>query len=323
MSVAALDWAKRRATGQTGRKCTLLLLADVCNHHGVSYASLEYLGEVCECHPDTVGNHLRRLEADGHLVRIPRWRSDGKPTSTLTVLAPRAADRGSMLPEGEDPEHGPLIRAHLAKTTNPGSSGRTNPGSSVPGFSETNLGFSPDEPAIHRANRPSNRQLDPSHSARDAGMPELPTDGESVEVLISHLGEISAWCGDQPAPEVRRFAGLWIGDAPNVFRTLSQVDDPEVRLELVTYASRQATGPGWRAKKSIASPMAGKLLDEARERVALRRRGAKSATEQRADHDAWLAEIREDSDAYLDSLQGGETRGHEFDYEAEAVEVDR
>jgi hypothetical protein len=157
MSTDALSFAKSRRAGNPGRKATLMIAADVCDEYGVMFGGVAYLAKVLECHRDTVINHPQRLEQDGHLERIRRFRADGRQTTSLLVLAPRDAHRGAMLDPRNHPEYGELIAMHLA-TTSGSTPGKSRPGDETESGSSTGKsrpgphtesGFTPDEVGIY------------------------------------------------------------------------------------------------------------------------------------------------------------------------------
>lgn len=82
MSFAALDWAWKVRTGNSGRKAVLMALAQFADEDGVCYPGQETLAIHTELSARSVRDHLAQLEADGLLVRTERRWADSKKRRT-------------------------------------------------------------------------------------------------------------------------------------------------------------------------------------------------------------------------------------------------
>lgn len=124
MSIKGVSWAWDQNAGGPTAKVLLVVLGYAADDFGVAFLGRQALADRCECSPRAITSNLQHLEEKGLLARVERRRSNGSKTSTYTVLAPLAADRGGLLdapteahPEevmniaqqGADPAHGALM----------------------------------------------------------------------------------------------------------------------------------------------------------------------------------------------------------------------
>jgi hypothetical protein len=87
MSVDALSWAKKQRTGSPAAKCTLMMLADYANEHGVCWPSQETLARETEQSVDSVQRQLKALEALRLIERSGRGLRNGRRAVTLYSLS--------------------------------------------------------------------------------------------------------------------------------------------------------------------------------------------------------------------------------------------
>ena len=76
MSIRAIDWAFRQATGSSASKLVLIKLADNANDDGRCYPSLAYIAAHCEMHRGTVIRHIKAL-SDCGLIEVEHRSVDG------------------------------------------------------------------------------------------------------------------------------------------------------------------------------------------------------------------------------------------------------
>lgn len=113
MSWQATAWSARQATGTTGAKCLLLLIANHASPSGVCFPGRHALAAECECRPETITANLARLEKVKLIWRHQRRRANGSRTSDWIVLGPLAKNRGEMV--NADPEEYPHYIAEMAR----------------------------------------------------------------------------------------------------------------------------------------------------------------------------------------------------------------
>lgn len=193
MSNHATSFAKRRIVGSTGRKAALMIAADVCDDYGVMWGGVDYFAGVLECHRDTAIGYLQKLEEDGHLERIRRWKPDGSPTTSLIVLAPREEARGALLDPRKHPEFSRLITAHLAKPKSE---------SPAPKSGKPTSGSTPAQVGIHPGpSRDSRHNTSTDTSTKDTSAAAARTSATKIAELYRaevapHLAKVPQW---QPA----------------------------------------------------------------------------------------------------------------------------
>lgn len=86
MSWQATAWAEKQKTGSPARKVLLLVLANYADENGLCWPSQATLAEGTEQSIDTVQRQLRKLEADGHILREKRLRAGGQWPGHLYLL---------------------------------------------------------------------------------------------------------------------------------------------------------------------------------------------------------------------------------------------
>lgn len=94
MSVKALAWAFEQRTGDPGRQCVLLALADHTNANGECWPSMKRLADAAQVSERTARRHLDWLDQAGFITRGLRNRSNGGQASNLYKLNMRPANMG-------------------------------------------------------------------------------------------------------------------------------------------------------------------------------------------------------------------------------------
>ena len=85
MSFKALAWAIDQDVGNPARKLILILLADHANHEHQCFPSQKRLSKVVGISTRQVRTHLKHLEENGFICRVPRF-FKGRYTSDLYIL---------------------------------------------------------------------------------------------------------------------------------------------------------------------------------------------------------------------------------------------
>lgn len=79
MSVQAISWAMRQDVPSSGAKFVLVVLANYANHDGVAFPSIPTISSDTSQGERTVQRHLRHLETEGYVERLPSFRSERWP----------------------------------------------------------------------------------------------------------------------------------------------------------------------------------------------------------------------------------------------------
>ena len=107
MSVQAITWALAQMVKPSGRKFTLVALANYSDGEGACFPGQKKLAMDTSLSERSVWKYLRDLEAEGYITRCHRQRSDGSRTSDeyrLNIqLAPVAVRASTQLAPGSEP----------------------------------------------------------------------------------------------------------------------------------------------------------------------------------------------------------------------------
>lgn len=130
MSVKAVAWALEQKVGDGKRKLILIAIADYADNRGECFPSQSTLGAIAECSVDTVQRHLKRLEADGFLIRHRRHTTNGNRTSdryelkleiTIGQVATTSSDQSRKMRSSPKPQDAVLTKPQAAAETKPHS----------------------------------------------------------------------------------------------------------------------------------------------------------------------------------------------------------
>jgi hypothetical protein len=87
MSVQALGWALAQTTGSCQRQLVLIALANYADDEGAAWPSVKTLEGHTQMSGRMIQRHLKQLEIDGFLKKIPRTRPNGSSTSNTYQLS--------------------------------------------------------------------------------------------------------------------------------------------------------------------------------------------------------------------------------------------
>lgn len=136
MSWQALNWAVKQRVGHAHSKAVLVQLANYADEHGSCFPSQAHLAEIVEVSERTLGECVRRLEADGYLVSRRDRLDNGRLGMTRYTLCldrpagepPEAASSGDH-PQNEDqpPEADAPATGRCFRSDTPDNNHQQNP----------------------------------------------------------------------------------------------------------------------------------------------------------------------------------------------------
>lgn len=87
MSVQAISWAMRQDVPSSGAKFVLVVLANYANHDGLAFPSIPTISSDTSQGERTVQRHLRYLETEGYVERLPSFGQNGGRSSDVYRLS--------------------------------------------------------------------------------------------------------------------------------------------------------------------------------------------------------------------------------------------
>lgn len=86
MSIEAVSWALRQATGSNRAKLVLMILANYADAKGRAWPSQKHLAKICELSVRSLRDQIKMLEEAGLIERTGRWKLAGGRYSDLYTL---------------------------------------------------------------------------------------------------------------------------------------------------------------------------------------------------------------------------------------------